>query len=86
MIAGAVLSTKFPPGVVRIYEGAWYAPVDAAIGSIDTYGDPNTLTIDIGTSELAQAVSANTCIVEFEKFVGEPPKVTAFGGPTEVKA
>lgn len=86
LIAGAVLSTKFPPGVVRIYEGAWYAPVDAAIGSIDTYGDPNTLTIDIGTSELAQAVSANTCIVEFEKFVGEPPKVTAFGGPTEVKA
>nr|MDT0252484.1 hypothetical protein [Endozoicomonas sp.] len=68
----------------RIHEGAWYAPVDAEIGSIDTYGDPNTLTLDIGTSDLAQCCSAFTCIVEIEKWRGKAPKVTAFGGPTVV--
>ena len=42
------------------------------------------LALDIGTSSLAQATSANTCLVEIEKFVGEAPPVTAFGGPMEV--
>lgn len=54
------------------------------IGALDTYGDPNTLTLDIGTSMLAQGPSANTCLVEIEKFVGKAPAVTAFGGPTYV--
>jgi len=54
------------------------------IGALDTYGDPNTLTLDIGTSSLAQATSANTCLVQIEKFVGTPPRVTSFGGPIEV--
>lgn len=84
LIAGAHVSDDFPPGVVRIQEGAWYGPTGPEIGALDTYGDPNTLTLDIGTSSLAQAPSANTCIVEMEKFVGEAPAVTAFGGPTEV--
>ncbi|MFK0573189.1 trimethylamine-N-oxide reductase TorA [Endozoicomonas sp.] len=84
LIAGARVSDRYYPGVVRIHEGAWYAPVDAEIGSIDTYGDPNTLTLDIGTSDLAQCCSAFTCIVEIEKWRGKAPKVTAFGGPTVV--
>jgi len=54
------------------------------VGAICTYGDPNTLTQDIGSSELAQATSANTCIVDFEKFTGKVPPVTSFGGPIEV--
>jgi trimethylamine-N-oxide reductase (cytochrome c) len=40
--------------------------------------------MDIGSSELAQATSANTCIVQFEKFKGKVPPVTSFGGPIEV--
>ena len=84
LLAGAVISDNFPPGIIRIQEGAWYAPTGPEIGALDTYGDPNTLTIDIGTSSLAQAPSANTCIVEMEKFVGKAPAVTAFGGPKYV--
>jgi len=84
LLAGAHVSDDFPPGVVRIQEGAWYGPTGPEIGALDTYGDPNTLTMDIGTSSLAQAPSANTCIVEMEKFVGTAPAVTAFGGPIEV--
>ena len=64
LIAGANVSDNFPPGVVRIQEGAWYGPTGPEIGALDTYGDPNTLTLDIGTSSLAQATSANTCLVE----------------------
>lgn len=52
---------------------------------MDTYGDPNTLTPDIGTSELGQCCSAFTCIVEIEKWQEKAPKVTAFGGPSVVK-
>lgn len=84
LIAGAHISDNFPVGVVRIQEGAWYGPTGPEIGALDTYGDPNTVTLDIGSSELAQAVSANTCLVQVEKFVGEAPAVTAFGGPTQV--
>jgi trimethylamine-N-oxide reductase (cytochrome c) len=84
LLAGAHVSDNFPRGVVRIQEGAWYGPTGPEIGALDTYGDPNTLTIDIGTSSLAQATSANTCLVQIEKFVGTPPKVTSFGGPIEV--
>ncbi len=86
LIAGAHVSDNFPVGVVRIQEGAWYGPTGPEIGAIDTYGDPNTVTLDIGSSELAQAVSANTCLVQVEKFVGEAPAVTSFGGPTQVDA
>lgn len=86
LLAGARLSDNFPPGVVRIQEGAWYGPVDASVGALDTYGDPNTLTLDTGTSKLAQATSANTCQVEMEPFKGDAPAVTAFGGPTTVEA
>ena len=54
------------------------------IGALDAYGDPNTLTIDIGTSSLSQPPSANTCQVEIEKFVGIAPKPTGFNGPKVV--
>lgn len=84
LLAGAHVSDNFPSGVVRIQEGAWYGPTGPEIGAIDTYGDPNTLTLDIGTSSLAQATSANTCLVQMEKYTGPVPAVTAFGGPTEV--
>lgn len=84
LLAGAYVSDNFPENVVRIQEGAWYGPTGPEIGALDTYGDPNTLTIDIATSELAQGPSANTCLVEIEKFTGTAPEVTAFGGPTEV--
>ncbi len=81
LLAGAKVSDNYPTGVIRIHEGAWYGPLNEKIGAIDTYGDPNTVTQDIGSSELAQATSANTVIVEVEKFKGEVPPVTAFGGP-----
>ncbi|WP_301099282.1 trimethylamine-N-oxide reductase TorA [Otariodibacter sp.] len=83
-IVGAHVSDNFPTGVVRLQEGAWYSPLNEEIGSIDTYGDPNTMTLDIGSSMLAQAVSANTCLVNVEKYQGNAPDVTGFKGPNEI--
>jgi len=84
LLAGAVVDDNYPVNVIRIEEGAWYGPEDESIGSLCTYGDPNNLTMDVGSSELAQATSANTCQVEFEKFKGKAPAVNSFGGPIEV--
>ncbi|MPY22686.1 trimethylamine-N-oxide reductase TorA [Shewanella psychropiezotolerans] len=91
LLAGAVISDSFPKGIIRIHEGAWYGPVGkdgskeggAEVGALCSYGDPNTLTQDIGTSKLAQACAAYTCQVEFEKFRGKVPQVSSFDGPVE---
>ncbi|ABL99194.1 trimethylamine-N-oxide reductase TorA [Shewanella amazonensis] len=92
VLAGAVISKRFPKGVIRIHEGAWYGPVGkdgskeggSEIGALCSFGDPNTLTMDIGTSKLAQACAAYTCLVDFEKFEGKVPEVSSFTGPVEV--
>ncbi len=93
LLAGAVVSERFPRNVIRIHEGAWYGPVGAdgskeggaKVGALCSYGDPNTLTQDIGSSKLAQACSAYTCLVDFEKFTGTVPEVSSFDGPIETQ-
>jgi biotin/methionine sulfoxide reductase len=83
ILAGAILTDDIRPGVIQISTGAWYDPVEpGAIGSLDKHGNPNVLTLDKGTSRLAQGPSAQTTLVQVEKFVGEPPPVSAFETPT----
>lgn len=74
--AAAVVSDRIMPGVVRVSTGAWYDPLEP--GDPDSpclHGNPNTLTLDKGTSKLAQATSAQTCLVEIERVQagGVPP-------------
>lgn len=85
VLVGAVLSDNFPTGVVRLQEGAWYSPVDETIGALDTYGSPNTLTLDIGSSKLSQATCVSTCLVNVEKWQGEAPAPNGFSGAIEVE-
>ncbi len=81
-LAGAVLTAAIRPGVVQLATGAWVDPADPArIGSLDKHGNPNMLTLDKGTSKLAQCSSAQTVLVEIERFAGQPPAVTAFTPP-----
>lgn len=85
MLAGAVVTDDYMAGVCRIHEGAWYSPLEGGkAGTICTYGDPNVLTQDIGSSKLAQATSAASALVQIEKYTGPVPAVTGFNGPTEV--
>lgn len=87
VLAGAVVSDFYKPGVVRIHEGAWYDPDKGGeINALCKYGNPNVLTLDIGTSQLAQATSAHTTLVEIEKYNGQVDRVTAFNGPLEMVA
>ncbi|HXP29526.1 MAG TPA: molybdopterin dinucleotide binding domain-containing protein, partial [Stellaceae bacterium] len=82
ILAGAVLSDALRPGVIQIATGAWFDPEQpGVVGSLDKHGNPNVLTLDKGTSRLAQGPSAQTALVEVEKFVGEPPPLTAFTPP-----
>ncbi|XPE64916.1 molybdopterin dinucleotide binding domain-containing protein [Shigella flexneri] len=47
---------------------------------------PTVLTIDIGTSQLAQATSAHTTLVEIVECNGTVEQVTALHGPVEMVA
>ena len=51
------------------------------IGSLDKYGDINVLSLDVGTSKLAQGNTAQTIMAEAEKFAGAAPAVTVFNAP-----
>jgi biotin/methionine sulfoxide reductase len=84
-LAGAVVTEAIRPGVVQLSTGAWFDPADpATIGSLDKHGNPNVLTLDKGTSKLAQCSSAQTVLVEVERFSGAAPAITAFVPPATV--
>ena len=50
-------------------------------GSLDRYGDVNVLTIDIGTSKLAQGNCGHTAVADVEKYKGEAPEPMVFTAP-----
>ena len=82
ILAGAVLTDDIRPGVIQISTGAWYDPLEpGTIGTLDKHGNPNVLTLDKGTSRLAQGPSAQTTLVQVEKFEGDPPPISAFNPP-----
>ena len=79
LLAGALVTDAIVAGVVQMPTGAWYDPV--APGGLDRHGNPNVLTLDKGTSRLAQGPSANSCLVEVALYDGVPPPLTCFEPP-----
>ena len=78
-LAGAYVTDELRPGVVQLSTGAWYDPLDAAEpNSLDKHGNPNVLTLDKGTSKLAQSPSAQTTLIQIERYTEEAPPITAF--------
>ena len=80
-LAGAVVSDQVMAGVVQLSTGAWYDPDPDDPAGPERHGNPNVLTLDIATSSLAQGPSANTCLVEMERWEGEVPDVTVHRPP-----
>jgi biotin/methionine sulfoxide reductase len=81
-LAGAVLSEAVRPGVVQLATGAWYDPQDPADDNpLCVHGNPNVLTRDAGTSQLAQACTGQLTIVQVERFDGKLPPIRAFDPP-----
>ncbi|MEM7294630.1 MAG: molybdopterin-dependent oxidoreductase, partial [Pseudomonadota bacterium] len=71
-LAAVVIDDAVMPGVVQLSTGAWFDPLHPGEpGSLCVHGNPNVLTPDKGTSQLAQGPIAHTCLVEVEKFAGE---------------
>ncbi|MGB6330125.1 MAG: trimethylamine-N-oxide reductase TorA [Halarcobacter sp.] len=82
ILAGAVVTDTIRKNVVSISEGSWYDPADFANGDTTcVHGHVNVLTIDKGTSSLAQGNIAHTALVDFEKFEGELPPIKVFSAP-----
>ena len=81
-LAAANISDNIRRGVLQISTGAWMDLVAQDDGSLlCVHGNPNLLTLDKGTSKLAQGPTAHSCLVQIECFVGELPSITAFLPP-----
>jgi hypothetical protein len=68
-------------GVAVMATGAWYAP-DAK--GLELAGNPNVLSLDVGTSRLAQGCAALSVLVEVERYAGKadlPPKSSPVSSP-----
>ncbi len=81
-LAGAVLTEGLLRGVAVLATGAWFDPLEPGVpGSMCVHGNPNVLTRDVGTSKLGQGPSAQSCLVEVEKFAGPLPPVKVHSPP-----
>ena len=72
-------------GVVNIPTGAWLDTSKSDEISC-VHGNPNVLTLDAGTSKLAQGPSSHTCLVEIEQFKKNAPKIKAFNPPKIIRS
>lgn len=77
-LAGAVLDPGLVPGVVVMPTGAWFDPQGDAL---ERHGNPNVLTLDVGTSRLAQAPSALSALVELALWTEPVPDMLAHRPP-----
>jgi trimethylamine-N-oxide reductase (cytochrome c) len=83
LLAGAKVTDDIRAGVIRVNEGGWYDPLEPGQpGSLDKYGDVNSVSLDIGTSKLGQGNCGHTILGDVEKFRGTPPEVTVFRAPS----
>jgi biotin/methionine sulfoxide reductase len=77
-----VLDAGLRRSVVQLATGAWWDPVAPGDPeALDRHGNPNVLTLDKGTSRLAQGPVAQTALVELERYAGVAPPVQAFTPP-----
>lgn len=68
-LATARVADSVRPGVVVLPTGAWFTP--SGNSGLEIAGNPNVLTLDVGTSRFGQGCSAHTCLVHVEPFAGD---------------
>jgi biotin/methionine sulfoxide reductase len=82
-LAGAVISTAVRRSVAQLSTGAWYDPLDPGdLDAMCVHGNPNALTMDKGTSSLAQGCSGQHVLVEIERWDGPVPDIKVHTPPT----
>lgn len=81
-LAIATLTDSVRSGVIQLATGAWFDPErPETSGSLELNGNPNVLTPDHGTSQLAQGPSPNSCLVEMKRVSGKVPASRAYRSP-----
>ena len=84
-LAGIVVTDQVRAGVIQLATGAWYDPEQPGEpGTLDVHGNPNMMTLDQGTSKLAQAPISQTTLVEVERFEAALPEISVFSQPETV--
>ena len=79
-LAAAQVDAAMLPRVAIMATGAWFDPALAA-GEPERHGNPNVLTLDIGTSRLTQGPSALSALIEIERWDALLPPVEAWSPP-----
>ncbi len=78
-LAAAVLDHGVREGVMQLATGAWFEPDEPSADKANCiHGNPNILTRDIGTSQLAQGSTGQLTKVDVERLAGEAPAVRIF--------
>jgi biotin/methionine sulfoxide reductase len=81
-LAGAVVTPNIRQGVVQLSTGAWYDPLDPSdVDAMCVHGNPNVLTRDVGTSQLAQGCAGQHALVEVERWDGALPRIKVLDPP-----
>jgi biotin/methionine sulfoxide reductase len=85
-LAGALVTDAVRPNVLQLPTGAWFDPDPMPKDGANAlpfciHGNPNVLTRDAGTSKLAQGSTAQTCLVDIERWTGPVPAVRVFRAP-----
>jgi biotin/methionine sulfoxide reductase len=68
-LAVAVVLDSIRIGTIALPTGAWLTP-GGAPGAPEVSGNPNVLTLDVGSSSLGQGCAAQTCLVQVERWRG----------------
>ena len=81
-LAAIRLTDDISPGVIQLPTGAWFDPDDPNDEKpLCVHGNPNVLTRDRGTSNLAQGCTGQLTTVQVERFDGNLPPIRAFDPP-----
>ncbi|OIV45932.1 hypothetical protein BK025_15705 [Sodalis sp. TME1] len=77
LLAGARLSDGVAPGVTLMATGAWFTPTwrEDDLPATEQSGNPNVLTLDIGTSPLTQGLNAMSCLLGFHRCLPVIPMI-----------
>ena len=81
-LAGVVITDLVRPQVIQLSTGAWYDPLDPTDpDSMCIHGNPNAVTLDRGSSSLAQGCVGQHTLVQIERWDGDLPPITVLGPP-----
>lgn len=69
-LAVAQVTESVAPGVVILPTGSWFNPDSQGL---ELSGNPNVLTLDVGTSGFGQGCSAHSCLVRVEPYEEPAP-------------